>query len=100
MHGIAKEMVAVQLQEAINTLMEISIGFDLKYHAESGKGKLRREAYWYGYIEADTDDDRIGYLHIEADATELSVLLHGLIREIKQGGPHADERTGYAYLQF
>ena len=97
---ITKEMVAVQLQEAVEKLMEISTGFDLKYHAESGRGKLKREAYWYGYAEADRGDNEPGYLHIEADATELSILLHGMIQEIEQGGPHADKNTGYAYLRF
>lgn len=98
---ITKEMVAVQLQEAIDKLTEISSGFDLKYHAKDDRrNPWPKQAYWYGYVEAEINTNEPGYIHIEADATELSVLLHGLIREIEQGGPNTDERTGYAYLQF
>ena len=93
---ITKEMVAMQLQEAVDKLTEITNYAELKYHAADDF--YRRSAYWYGYAET------IGpkypeSLQIEADATELSVVLHGLIREIEQGGPHAN-KNGYAYLKF
>ena len=89
---ITKEMVAVQLQEAVEKLQEITTYAELKYHNRDDFHKV--DAYWYGYAETEGVQ-----LQIEVDGPELSIVLHGIINEIEQGGPHANEVV-YAYLRF
>ena len=94
MHGITDEMVATQLKEAVDRLMKLTTYIELKWY---GRAAIGRREYWYGACDAFIDDKRVC---MEVDGPELSIILHGMIQELEQGAPNADDNTGYVYLSF